>query len=294
VYDLTDLRTAAANPHVAFRECNRLYHRRLFTRPYNSDGVDVFAADWDNLVVLDACRYDMFQARAELPGDLAKRESRGAVTPEFIRANFTDRTLHDTIYVSRNTWYLKLRDQIDCEVFEFRLTTGRSPAETTEEALGALADYPDKRLVVHYLPPHHPFVGPTADAHFPGYEDQSNDLFERIRRGDLDITDTQLRQAYAENLNRVLPEVERLLDELNGRTVVTADHGELLGDVTGPVPVRDYGHHAGLYVPELVEVPWLVSESGERREVVTESPTDSETIDEDVVDRRLRELGYRV
>jgi hypothetical protein len=294
MYGLADLKKAARNPHVALRECNRLYHRRLFTRPYNTEGVDVFAADWDTLVVLDACRYDTFRERADLPGDLEKRESRGAATPEFVRANFADRDLHDLVYVSRNTWFLKLRDELGCEVFDFRLTTARSPIETTETAIEALDDHPDKRLLVHYLPPHHPFVGPTADERFPDYEAQADDLFERIQRGDLDISDAQLRRAYAENLDRVLPEVERLFDELEGRTVVTADHGELLGDVTRPVPVRDYGHHVGLYTPELVEVPWLVHESGERREVVAETPTGREDVDEDVVDQRLRDLGYKV
>jgi hypothetical protein len=283
MYGLADLKKAARNPHVALRECNRLYHRRLLTRPYNTDGV-----------VLDACRYDVFQERADLPGDLEKRKSRGAATPEFIRANFVDRDLHDLVYVSRNTWFLKLRDELGCEVFDFRLTSAQSPTETTEAALEAHAEYPDKRLLVHYLPPHHPFVGPTADERFPEYEAQADDLFERIQCGDLDISDAELRRAYAENLDRVLPEVERLLGELEGRTVVTADHGELLGDVTRPVPVREYGHHIGLYADELVEVPWLVHESGERREVVAETPTGREDIDEDVVDQRLHDLGYKV
>jgi hypothetical protein len=294
MYDLADLRKAVANPHVALRECNRLYHRRLFTRPYNTAGIDVFAADWDTLVILDACRYDTFRKRADLPGQLSKRESRGAATPEFVRANFRDKTLDDTVYIAQNSWFPKLRDTLDCTVFDFRHITDLSPETTTETALATLDEHPRKRLLVHYLPPHHPFIGPTARDHLPDVEAQSNDLFERIQRGDVDISDADLRQAYVENLDRVLPEVEQLLDELEGRTVVTADHGELLGDRTGPVPITDYGHHVGLYADELVEVPWLVHESGERREVVAETPTGREDIDENVVDQRLRDLGYKI
>ncbi|WP_227015524.1 hypothetical protein [Haloarcula sp. JP-L23] len=168
------------------------------------------------------------------------------------------------------------------------------PEVLTEKALDAAEEYPNKRLAVHYIPPHHPFKGPTADEHFPSYEDQSDALFERIQRGDLDIDDETLRQAYVENLEWVLPEVERLLSELDGKTVVTADHGELLGDRTAPVPVRDYGHHVGLYVDQLVEVPWYESTNGSRRRIVPEEPdTDVTDVEKESVEQRLEELGYR-
>jgi hypothetical protein len=255
----------------------------------------VFAADWDTLIILDACRYDIFRDRvaSTLPGDLRKQESRGAATPEFIRANFADRRLHDTIYVSQNTWFLKLEDRIDCELYEFQLTPDRPIAETTDTAITALEESPNKRLVVHYIPPHHPFVGPTADECFPSYEEQGNDLFERVQRGEVDISDTALRRAYKENLDRVLPEVERLLECIEGKTVVTADHGELLGDICRPVPVADYGHHVGLYVDELVSVPWLVYQSGERRDVCSGTPHPTSDVDSEAIDQRLRDLGYK-
>jgi hypothetical protein len=294
MYGLAEVKEAIENPHVALREFNRLYYRRFFLRPYNTAGHDIFEADWDTLIILDACRYDTFEAHADLPGTLFKRISRGAATPEFIRANFSGRQFPETIYVSHNTWFLKLREKIDSKVFDFRLTTDQSPTETTETALSAIEEHPNKRLIVHYVPPHHPFVGPTAEEIFPDYEAQSSDLFEQIQRGDLKITDEQLQQTYVENLNRVLPEVERLLDKLDGRTVVTADHGELLGDISSPVAIKDYGHHVGLYVDELVEVPWLVSESGERRKIVSGAISEGTGVAKETVDQRLRDLGYKI
>jgi len=37
-------------------------------------------------------------------------------------------------------------------------------------------------------------------------------------------------EAYNENLDIVLTEIEALLDELDGKSVITADHGNLVGE----------------------------------------------------------------
>jgi len=71
------LSRALRTPILFCRHANRLYHRRFGRRECNEDGVDPFEADWDNLFILDACRYDMFERRAELPGRLERAESRG-------------------------------------------------------------------------------------------------------------------------------------------------------------------------------------------------------------------------
>jgi hypothetical protein len=63
-----------------------------------------------------------------------------------------------------------------------------------------------------------------------------------------------LRKAYEENLRLVLEYVSKLIVKLHGIIVITADHGELLGEYGA------YGHFAMLRVPELIEVPWMVIE----------------------------------
>jgi hypothetical protein len=295
MYGLDELRQALSEPYHILRELNRLYHSRCWSRSCNVGGTNVFDEDWDTLIILDACRYDIFAERADLPGQLEHRYSRGAATPEFVRGNFENRQLHDVVYVTGNSWYLKLRDEIDAEVHAVYNPDHRTPEPVTEQALDALADHPNKRLVVHYIPPHHPFVGPTADQHLPSYENQLDGLFERIKSGEIDVPGDVLRQAYTENLERVLPEVERLINTLDGRTVVTADHGELLGDRSSPIPMADYGHHEGLHVEELVKVPWHVSERGSRRETVADEPRENTAgpVTDDV-DEQLRQLGYKV
>jgi hypothetical protein len=37
----------------------------------NTDEINVFDEDWDTLVVLNACRYDMFESTSRLDGSLS-------------------------------------------------------------------------------------------------------------------------------------------------------------------------------------------------------------------------------
>jgi len=55
MYSTEQIATGIRNPDIALRELNRLYFRRLYTREFNENGTDIFAEDWDNLIILDAC-----------------------------------------------------------------------------------------------------------------------------------------------------------------------------------------------------------------------------------------------
>lgn len=56
---------------------------------------------------------------------------------------------------------------------------------------------------------------------------------------------------YEENLRIVLEAVADLIEELDGRVVVTADHGEAFGEE------GVWEHHIETPIPALMEVPWL-------------------------------------
>ena len=166
------------------------------------------------------------------------------------------------------------------------------PEVVTEAAIDAAERYPDKRLIVHYLQPHAPYVGPTGIERLPT---EYLNFWEAFRDGKFDVSLETAKQAYRENLELVLPHVSELLSEFEGRTVVTADHGELLGERDSPIPIRRFGHPSHTDLPALVEVPWFVSESGARRDIVAAPPEAGEEdadLDSEVVKNRLRDLGY--
>lgn len=168
MYSVSQLLRGVKSPALFGRELNRLYHTRLRTRDHNTAGIDVFAEDWDNLIILDACRYDTFKHHSTLPGRLEKRVSRGACTLEFLRGNFRDRDLTHTVYVTGNPQIHEYWDELqprlhdiidlwDSDHWDDEYNTVL-PETVTEHAMKAAADYPDKRLVIHYMQPHFPFV----------------------------------------------------------------------------------------------------------------------------------------
>ncbi|SEO22801.1 hypothetical protein SAMN04487948_101210 [Halogranum amylolyticum] len=325
MYTLSQLKRAIETPSLLFREMNRLYHTRGNSR-FNPAGVDVFAEEWDNLLLLDACRYDMFRDQHALPGRLESRVSRGSHTSEFLKANVADRDLRDTVYVTASPMYYRNEDALNArfhEVVEVWKEGGWHdtyrtvmPETMVRFALDAAERHPDKRLLVHFLQPHYPFVGETGVANF----DLDNLAFEWDAAFDdgFGFSDELLRRAFCENLDVVLPHVEELMRALPGRTVVSADHGQMIGERSRPIPSVEYGHPPGVYTEQLTKVPWLVFENGPRKEIrhgastatssdpvpgtaepvapttadPSATPRDDSETDDELVRDRLESLGY--
>lgn len=300
------LRRGVDTPAVFAREFNRLYHRRLFGRDFNTRGVDIPEADWDNLLLLDACRYDCFRLHHDLPGRLEHRESRGSHTVEFLKANFGGRDLMDTVYVTSSPQLYRWREDIDAQFHavthvwkaegwdaEYNTVLPRTMGKYAREAA---EEYPHKRLIVHFMQPHYPFIKrgrELSTGRLMDPDGTEEDLWGKLMRDELDVSKDYLWDAIRDNLKAVLPTVETLLEDLPGRTVVTSDHGNMVGERSSPIPVREWGHPPGIYTEELVTVPWLVYEKGPRKEVFEESQTSSnDSIAEETVTNRLQELGY--
>ncbi len=305
MYSRAQVERALRTPSLLFREANRLYHRRLNRRAYNTAGVDVFAEDWDTLVLLDACRYDMFSGQSELAGRLESRRSRGSSTQEFLRGNVQDRTLHDTVYVTANPQLYWHRDWLNASfhaVEHVWMEDGWDerygtvlPETTTARALEAAETYPNKRYLVHYMQPHYPFLTDADESFAVDHSFLDPDeagFWNRVMTGELGADPDEVWRAYQSTLDRTLPHVERLLEGLDGKSVVSADHGNMVGERARPFPIREWGHPRGIYTDQLVEVPWLVVD-GDRRTIVSEAPaeTRAEVADEVVTDR-LEQLGY--
>lgn len=304
---LEQLRKGLLRPRIAVMTLRReLMYRRTGNR-YNTEGVDVFEEDWDNLLILDACRYDVFEQHSDLEGSLESRISRGGATVEWLRGNFQGRDLRDVVYVTANPQYYRYRDKLDTEFHDVwhiwrddwddEIKTV-PPERTADRAREAISEFPDKRLLVHFNQPHGPFLGETGRRYTfgPGNKPMSernwlDDL--RIRLETERIPHDAWWDAYVETFEIVEDAVEELLPELPGRTVVSSDHGKLLGERGSPIPFRLYNHLMGYYHEKLVTVPWLVHESGKRRETTVGTPTtDDAKVDSRTVSDRLSDLGY--
>jgi len=304
MYSATDIRRAVSYPRLAVYELNRLFHRRGYRWECNERGADIFDEDWDTLCILDACRYDTFERHNTLPGDLSWRESQGSNTREFLQGNFAGKELLDTVYVTANPQFYKHREELET-TFHTVVNIWQEdgwhdelgtvlPETTTEYARQAAEQYPNKRLIVHYLQPHYPFIN-AETAYDKGQLKNPDDMtsfWRKMRMNELDLPREQLWEEYVENFKLVLPHLRDLLESLEGRSVVTSDHGNMFGERCGPIPIRGWGHPIGIYTDQLVKVPWLVSETGSRRRISADPVDERQVVEDDVVAERLQQLGY--
>ncbi len=254
------------------------------------------ALDWDVLVVLDACRYDVLDGvthwpvdRCRSPGSatghwLAECERSGVLAESHVatgNANYVnwDVGAEDVEHVWRAHWNDRLGNVLPGPVLDAAdefLTDGHRP------------------VVAHLLPPHAPYVARVGETWIPAFPDV--DVWRRNPgREDEDKLSPQVamatghvdmeravagyRASVESTWNAVVEYVgEWLADDLT--VVATADHGETFGRW------RDwklFGHPNRVHVRPLTEVPWVVFEQA--------SPVADDTTAEGVQEK-LEALGY--
>lgn len=280
---------------------NQKYHREFV----NPAGADFVEEDWDNLLILDGCRHDLFDSVCDLEGRSGSRRSLASDSRGFIQRNFIDKRLHDTVYVSGNPYLSSIPSGTfhytnDLLESGWNEELGTVPPKTVVEATrDALKEFPSKRVIAHFMQPHYPFIGDLGRAMETGRiepnrggTDFGHTIWQRLQYGLTDLTEEEVWEVYAENLELVLGSVGKLLEDIEGKTVITADHGNLVGDRQFPIPVRGYGHPPDLFIDPLIVVPWFVIE-GSRRTIEAADPVTSERTGEAKVQDRLEALGYK-
>lgn len=285
---------AIKNPELMALGLNKLYYNFDTDSSFNHQGIDITKEDWDNLILLDACRYDFYRDLSPFDTEIQTRESRGSNSAQFVRGNFRNKQLHDLVVVSGNQWYMHLKDELACEFhayYDVERDFGEGLVPSAKAMNSAVRRarklHPNKRLLVHYMQPHHPFV----TNHMGKLKLRNTSLYTAVHQKGLELE--EILGAYRDNLEYVLKYVEKIVKYLDGKTIISSDHGELLGERLKPVPVRWFGHPGGIYNETLVTVPWHVVKDEERRTTIPEasgrslpeSPTNS-------IEDNLKALGY--
>jgi hypothetical protein len=265
-----------------------LYYDRL-----PETGLDFAAQDWDTMIILDACRYDLFEEKRpeSWPTSLRVR-SRASHTTGFYKANFTDGPYLDTVLVTANPKAVQERGDAFHDVIKVYETDWDDekgtvmPDAMARATIEAHENYPDKRVVSHWIQPHYPFVGGDGG----GYDFLGEAIWYDLMRGTVDPE--TVYADYAATLEMAIPYVQEVLDAIEGRTVVTSDHGNLFGEHPWFYPAPIYGHPRGIKHPDLVDVPWSVIDQGPRREVTEGESRVADAGSDDEVKARLESLGY--
>ena len=269
--------------------------------------------DWDVLVVLDAMRVD--QAREVLGDeyDIHSRWSAASTSIDWIERHFDDRhrdQYSSAGYVTGNPFAdndspearsARLPEKnlgcLDCVYkdgftdTEYGIST-TPPERITDRAIHAWRHQDVDRLIVHYMQPHQPFRSkPEWDGVYSNLEDLVRDvnqggadIWKRCRDGD--ISRDELWAAYCDNLCWVWEDVEsRLLTNLDGEVVVTADHGNGLGEW------GCWSHVGGQLAPSVRKVPYWRVEATDDENVAGEAPPMTDTQTDTAA--QLEALGYR-
>lgn len=286
--------------------------KQLRHKLYDTNGMHILDADWDTLIILDTARYDYFEDVCEIGGEMSKVRSLAPKTSMFLTSNFEGRRAHDTVYLSANAQVGKYRDAIDVhkvvgqwksdgskgggQISERSIT---QPEPVVDKAIELHDKYPHKRHIVHLLPPHVPHLIKDGKTLPP---DSPYRTYEAVRKGEVD--GETMRAVYRENLSYVLDAIDPLLQYVDGKVVVTSDHGELLGEGL-PWWVKlihprwgitegekfDWGHYEYVNAPELRDVPWLELPFDSRRKTTSDPPV-ADDIDETSIEEQLESLGY--
>ena len=254
-------------------------------------------SDWDILIILDACRYDYFEKvyGDYLNGELKKVISPATGTIDWVKKVFRGKYT-DLVYVSANPLINSKIEMEDfdakkhfhkvIDVWDWGWNEDWGvvhPEKVNKATLKAREFYSIERFVIHYLQPHAPYclveekvknkINFASMLEIIGLTLIKNPKWvgRWIIRGMMGRNPVMarewaarrlgkdgLRLAYEENLKLVLDYVRRLLESLSGKIVITADHGELLGES------GQYGHTLDCRHPLLVEVPWIEIERGKK------------------------------
>lgn len=246
-----------------------------------NNGFYILNESWDNLIILDACRYDVFKEEYDkggIKGSLEKRKSRGSHTTTFLQENFCNDYYDDIVYITANPYIESIKHKFYKVISVWKDGWDKKektvlPETMYEFAVDAIAEHPNKKLIIHFIQPHYPYIGyRLIDNSFSNLRESSlkdskkrrkrkiKDTFFSIYGIDLyALIERKLHlKLYKNNLIITLPYIKKLIDILPGKTVLSADHGESLGEFLHfLIPIRLYGHNKNFRISRLVDVPWL-------------------------------------
>lgn len=144
-----------------------------------------------------------------------------------------------------------------------------APRAVTDQAIETDRNDNPNRIIVHYMPPHSPYLANLVE-------------------GEVRISDTPRLEsfdAYLDNLRWALNEVDTLLKNVDrGRVIITADHGESFS-------FRRWrgGHPVGAIYPSVRRVPWCVTDATDSKTYRPDSANEPASSDTKEV---LEALGY--
>ena len=251
---------------------------------------------FNTLIVLDACRYDTFVEVAyelNINGDLKCVDSEVLGTATWYFKNWMGFPGEsELIGIIANPWGMRYSLKF-IETYKAWDETADAAKVDPDRTMEFYRKYAaGKKAMIHFIPPHQPFISPKGlDLYkklgidlsgMGGTNWDDRDNFKSLshiqkwisaygRKGHW----PEVKDAYKDNVRFILEKILRWMPEFLPPVVITADHGEVVGE-GGPNNTGGYGHcHSQ---PNVIKyqrlVPWLTFKK------------------KDYVKERLKILGY--
>lgn len=267
-----------------------------------NNAIKVMKKKWDYLIILDACRYDIF--KLVVSNDAKAVISGGSCTQEWLEWNFKG-DFKDVVYIAGNPHFsnFNLTRTLGfnpfykvVEVWDYgwdKKFKTVHPKTLTEEAIKALEKYPNKRMIIHFNQPHHPFltnqklieIDSGTARNINDYEKKKKLTgWQAAKKGIVPVREVLL--AYVDNLKLVMEYVNQLVNKLTGKVILTADHGDQTGEY------MLFGHAPNYRTRQLVIVPWYIAKNTKRKILDRELFVDQnkEELEKKVIHRRIQHL----
>lgn len=265
---------------------------------YFDSGNSIYAAEWDLLMIVDACRYDLMEDVKDeynFISDMTSCRSVGSTTRNWMAETFTpDVTdeMAETAYLSGNPWSEDHLVESNFAKLEHIwknawIEPGTVPPEAVTDATiraGREGDF--ERIIAHYMQPHYPFIrepdlGPGKILEHFG-DQPKGDIWDQLQAGN--VSTEVVWGAYRDNLRVVLDDISRLLKNIDAQTVViTSDHGNAIGEW------GFYGHRPNVPFSSMRKVPWVETTATDKDTAELKEWVKPETTNRD---DQLSALGY--
>jgi len=228
---------------------------------------------WNTLLVLDACRYDRFKKvyqKCGLKGKLRCVDSQATWTIEWYKKHW-NRKGQKIVVISAHPFLKDRNKRLFSLFYKVVYVKGlpnadisntykswMNPLESLKQIKKTQKKFPNKKLLIHFIPPHLPFIGPKGKKYqeYLAKKYSSRSIYTLVENDGRRSGWEKAKKCYTESIKITLQLINKFLYQMRPPVIITADHAELIGEADG-ISKSAYNHGVHIKIRKIREVPWL-------------------------------------